>query len=178
MSDKMLAVHFLQADMRPRKGTEEPCKVGETRTIKGELRLCERGYHYSPTWASALLGGYLYGPIACVVEVELGGPSDEYKGVSRSRKLIKAVNVEKEMRLFAADEAARGLRLVEKRTGTKADPRSWAAVKAARAHAAGKITDAQLAAAWAAARDAAWDAAREGFAKRIGDAVGYWDVER
>jgi hypothetical protein len=157
------AVHFLRADMRSRYGHEEPWRVGETRRIKDALRLCKRGYHYAPTWKAALLGGHLYGPMACIVEVDDSGPKDKHKGVSSVRTLVECFNVERDLRLYAADEAARALEACEKRTGRKAEERLWAAVQAARGHAAGTVTDAELAgarvSAWAAVRDAGWPAA-------------------
>lgn len=160
---KIFAVHFLHSDMRSLYGTERPWEVGETRAIDGELVLCERGYHYCHDWGAALRGGYLYGPMACIVEVDDAGPKDENKGVSATRRLVEVYNVEREMRLFAADEAERALRRWQDRSGTNADGRSWAAVRAARAFAHGEISPEQLAAAsdaaWDAASAAAWDAA-------------------
>jgi hypothetical protein len=152
------AVHFLDPDMRSRLGDEEPWKVGETRRIKNAhaLRLCKRGYHYAPTWKAALLGGLLFGPKACIVEVDDSGPKDEHKGVSSVRTLVECFDVEQTMRLYAADEAARALQAWEKRTGRRADERAWTAVEAARGHATGTVTDSQLAAARDAAYDAAW----------------------
>ena len=161
---KIYAVHFMGLDFRPQNGNEKPWKIGETRTIEGNLDLCRRGYHWSPSWESAILGGFLYGPMACIVEVESDGPRDAHKGVSATRRLVEAYDVTKPMRLFASSEATRALRRWEKRSGKRADKRSWAAVKAAREHAAGIITDNHLAgardAAWAAALAAARDAAR------------------
>ena len=154
------AVHFMGLDFRPQNGTEKPWKIGETRTIEGNLELCRRGYHWSSSWEAAMLGGFLYGPMACIVEVESDGPRDAHKGVSATRRLVEAYDVTKPMRLFASDEATRALRRWEKRSGKRADKRSWAAVKAAREHAAGIITDNHLAAAQAAARAAAWAAAQ------------------
>ena len=160
---KIFAVHFLHSDMRSLYGTERPWEVGETRAIDGELVLCERGYHYCHDWGAALRGGYLYGPMACIVEVDDAGPKDENKGVSATRRLVEVYNVEREMRLFAADEAERALWRWQNRTGKVAGARSWAAVKAARAYADGLISpdqlDAARPAAWDAARPAAWDAA-------------------
>jgi hypothetical protein len=167
---KILAVHFLQADMLPHLGHEaKPWKVGETRSVTGTLALCLKGYHYSPTWAAALTGAYLYGPMACIVEVDDDGPKDESKGCSRTRTLVEAFNVEREMRLYAADEASRCLKAWEKHSGKVADIRSWAAVKAARAFADGKITPDELSAAWSEA----WSASAARFAIVMGNATGY-----
>ena len=177
---KITAVHFLNRDMTARNGIEKPWKVGETRTWKGPITLCWSGYHYTHGWAAALQGNLLYGPMACIVEVEeLTGPRyrDEHKGVSRTRTLLEVYDVEREMRLFAADEAERALKAWEKRSGEKADPRSWAAIEAARLHADGKITDQQLDAAWAAAwwaawaTWAAWGAARDAARDAVGNAA-------
>ncbi len=63
-------------------------------------------------------------------------------------------------RLFAADCADRALRKVAKSPRVRSDPRSRAAVRAAREFAAGNISPAELAAARDAARDAARAAAR------------------
>ena len=60
------------------------------------------------------------------------------------------------MRLFACACARRALER-ERSRGREPDHRSWAAVEIVEAHARGNATDKQLAAAWAAARDAARD---------------------
>ena len=52
------------------------------------------------------------------------------------------------------------------------DKRSKAALDVAERHASGKATDDELAAAWAAARDAAWAAARDAARAAAGDAAG------
>ena len=96
---KIYAVHFLVADgshlLGSRSGRDgKPWKVGETRTATGELEICSNGYHFSPTWEAAFRGQYIYGPLACIVEVNqtknnMNGYMNGYKGVSRSRKLIE-----------------------------------------------------------------------------------------
>ena len=97
----MQSYHFLEADMTTYNGKEPAWTVGETRTMKGKVAMCGRGYHASPTLFDALK--YASGPVACIVE--LGDPVvwQEDKGVSLSRKLAKACNVERELRLYAAD---------------------------------------------------------------------------
>jgi hypothetical protein len=154
----MIGYHFLQENMRSGKGREKPWTLGETRTKGGKIALCRRGYHYSPTLWDAL--EYAPGPVACLVEVE-PVENDDTKGVSRSRKLMAAVNIERELRLFAADCAEHVLHIYEK--ACPGDLRPRAAIHAARDYAEGRIDDAARDAAWdaasAAARDAAWDAA-------------------
>jgi hypothetical protein len=164
--------------MRSRHGNEEPWRVGETRRVKATLQFCKHGYHYSPTWKAALLGGYLFGPMACIVEVDNSGPKDEHKGVSSARTLVECFDVERELRLYAADEAARALQAWEKRTRRKADERLWTVVEAARGHATGTVTKSQLDAARDAAYDAAWNAAWGSAWATAGHAAGdtAWDA--
>jgi|CXWL01.1.fsa_nt_gi hypothetical protein len=155
---KLIGVKFLLEDMRSAHGNENPWIVGETRSIKGDLKLCRRGYHYCPTWAAALRGGWLYGPIAAIVEVDDDGPKDDTKGCSRTMTVLETFDVSRAMRLYAADEAERCLKAWEKRTGKKAHRDSWAAIAAARAFANGKITTDELTAARSAAYSAAYSA--------------------
>ena len=157
---KILAYHFLKSDMCSHEGHEPPWKEGETRTLDGEIVICAHGYHASRTAWDALQ--FAPGPVLCLVEVE---PVEEHteKLVSRSRRLIKAVNVERELREFAADCAERMLHFYEE--AYPGDQRPRAAIATARAHARGEATDGELATARAAAGTAAaWDAAAAGAA--------------
>ena len=132
------------------EGHEPPWKEGETRTLEGEIVICAHGYHASRTPCDAL--GFAPGPVLCLVEVE---PVEEHteKLVSRSRRLIKAVNVERELREFAADCAERVLHFYEE--AYPGDQRPRAVIATARAYARGEATDGELdAAAYAAARAA------------------------
>lgn len=92
------------------------------------------------------------------------------------------------LRLFAADCAAHAL-LLESRAGRKPHRTSYAAVRAARQHADGKISDEELAAAgeaaWAAAGEAAWaawaaarEAAGAGAAEAAWAAESRWQLRR
>ncbi len=157
-SDRREAWHWLKADFTAGSGTEPAWAIGEERVIKGsrKLVLCERGYHSSPTPFGGL--EYAPGPLLCRVEIEGIAGGDETKNVSRIRKLLDVRNVEKELRLFAADCAERAL-LREREHGREPDRRSWSPIEAARSFVNGLITPEELAAAWAAARDAAWDPA-------------------
>ena len=166
---KILAYHFLKSDMCSGEGHEPPWKEGETRTLDGEIVICAHGYHASRTPWDAL--GFAPGPVLCLVEVERVEEHTE-KLVSRSRRLIKAVNVERELREFAADCAERVLPFYEE--AYPGDQRPRAAIATARAYARGEATDGELGyavdaadAAYAAAARAA-DAAR---AARAADAA-------
>ena len=155
----MKGFHFLQADMTAGSGDEAPWKIGEKRTIAdpSKIVLCRYGYHSSPSLWDAL--PYACGPMASLVEISkpiaVDDEANRRKAVSASRKLIKAVNIKRGLRLFACDCAERVLHIYERDNTSKA-PRQ--AIKVARRFANGKATKKELAAARAAARDAAWDA--------------------
>jgi len=176
----MKAYHFLQADMRAGSGHEPPWKIGEKREIEGEIALCERGYHSSRTWYDALQ--YAPGPVACIVEVSGQIECCADKQVSQTRKLLQAVNVDRELRLFACECAERALKRLN-----VTDERNWRVIAVSRQYAGGQaskedlavaraavveacsrveaVVEAGRAAAWDAAkwaaRDAAWDAAKD-----------------
>lgn len=157
----MKGFHFLQADMTTDSGDEAPWEIGEKRTIAdpSKIVLCEYGYHSSPSLWDAL--PYACGPMACLVEISkpiaVDDEANRRKAVSASRKLIKAVNIDRELRLFACDCAERVLHIYERDNTSKA-PRQ--AIEVARRFANGKATKKELDAAGDAAGDAAWDAAR------------------
>ena len=147
----MIAYHTLRADMRTGSGSsrEKPWKIDEERTLRGgTIELCKRGYHSSPTAFATL--AYIQGPVLCLVEVSEPEQRDATKQVSRSRKLLRAVNVETELRLFACDCAERAL-LREREHGREPDERSWKAIEVSRLFARGEATVEELAAAAAAA---------------------------
>ena len=154
----MIAYHFLKADMRAGQGLQKAWKVGETRTLKGGAVIpCARGFHGSPTAFDALQ--FAPGPMLCLVELRgdvtpHGNPVDKY--VARSRKLIAVVNVERELRLFAADCAEHVLWIFEKEFPNDSRPRDAIAAARDRADAAGGAAWAAGAAADAA--EGAWDA--------------------
>lgn len=143
----MKAYHFLMANMKAGSGRGKAWTEGEERSVGGKIVLCERGYHWARSWYDAL--HYAPGPVACIVEVDKSNCDDSGKGVSSRRKLVQAVIVERELRLFAADCAERGLKATK-----VTDERSWNAIAVARRFANGEATADEL----AAARDAAWDA--------------------
>jgi len=137
----MRAFHFLRDDMKAGHGSEPPWAVGEKRVIPSLLRIapCQTGYHSSPTLFDALF--YAPGNVACLVEIDddaiaHGAPVDKY--ASRSRKLLSAVNIERELRLFTADCAENVLYLFEQMYPYDKRPRE--AIQAARDYAEGRIT--------------------------------------
>ncbi|MDE1871826.1 MAG: hypothetical protein KGI06_06335 [Candidatus Micrarchaeota archaeon] len=171
----MKAYHFLRADMTAGNGDEPPWAVGETRSIEGELALCGRGYHSSPSWADALQ--YAPGPVACIVEVSEPKAKDaEFprKQMSRTRTLLAARDVSRELRLFAWDCEERPL-AHEWAAGEATDEELAAAWVTAR-DAARKAADAAWDGAWVAARDAAWAAARDAARNPAWDAA--WAAAR
>jgi hypothetical protein len=175
------AFHFLRSDMAAGHGTEPPWTVGETRTWEGPIKLCESGYHSAPSRYDALQ--YAPGPVACVVDVSEPVERDDTKYVSRTRTLVAAHNVERELRLFACDCAERALQR-EREMGLGPDKRSWEAIAVSRRYANGEATDEELAvarvaareaareAAWEAAGNAAWDAAWEAAGAAAWEAAG------
>ena len=152
----MKAYHFLRDDMTSSQGAEPPWQVGEERSMGGELILCERGYHHSPSWYDAL--GYDPGHIACIVEVSDPVAGDGTKAVSRTRKLIAAASIEHVLRLWACECAERAL-LTQRGAGREPDPRSWRAIEVARAYTMDAASIEDLVAARSAASSAAWSAA-------------------
>ena len=143
------ARHFLRADLTAGSGNEPAWTVGETRKYDGKVVICETGYHSSPSWFDALQ--YAPGPVACIVEVSRPIAANYTdKQVSRQRRLIRYINVERELRLFACDCAERALTR-EREAGREPDPRSLDAIEVDRRYANGQASVSELAAAaWAA----------------------------
>ena len=146
-------------------------KPGRWVTVKGELVACRNGLHLCRR--DDLI--HWLGPTIWIAEY-VGEPVvDTNKIVVGKARLVDRLETwnERTARLFAADCADRALRKLARSTGRRSDPRSRAAVRAARDFADGKIGAAELAAAqdaaraaawaaaWAAARAAAWAAARD-----------------
>ena len=104
----MKAYHFLQDDMTAGSGNEPPWKVGEEREHKGELIMCQSGYHASPTWRDAL--EYAPGSMACIVELSGNILKDTDKLVAQKRHLVDCRNAERTLRIFACDCAERAMK--------------------------------------------------------------------
>ena len=166
MTEKMILYRFGQEDgkssFNPRM--KPWVTIGETRTMKGQITPCLRGFHGSPSLWDALQYGK--GPIAEMVELSgdlqpHGTPVDKWVG--RKRTLLARVDVSRELRLFAADCAEHVLPLFE--TKYPNDDRPRLAIRAARilaegdANAAAAAKDANAASAAAAASYVAASAA-------------------
>ena len=147
----MKAYKFLKADMRSGEGHEPPWEIGVKRKIPKEQRnnicLGAYGYHASPSLWDAL--SYARGPIACLVEIGKPIAKDETKSVSAWLTIVKAANIDRELRLFAADCAERVLYIFERAYPN--DKRPQKAIQAVRDFANGKIGPAARAAAGVAA---------------------------
>jgi len=148
------AYKFLKDNMESGSGNEPAWKVGEERTFAGTIKLCESGYHSSPSFYDALQ--YARGNIACIVEVSKPVEKQGDKQVSKTLKIVTAYNAEKVLRNWACDCAERALKKAK-----VTDEKSWNAIKVARLYNAGEATVNELAAARSAAEDAraAWAAA-------------------
>src|SRR3990172_1036101 len=156
------AYKFLRSDYCSGAGSEPVWQVGETRRLEGELAICARGYHSSPSWLDALR--YAPGTVAALVKIsEPEEPElrQSDKTCSREMTVLGSRDVSRELRLFGADCAERVL-LRERERGREPDKRLWAAVEAARQFAAGAIVEGRLkanAAAYATANATAYAAA-------------------
>ena len=125
---------------------------GEWVEVEGDLIACRNGLHGCRPkdlfeW---------FGPAIFVMEYEGEVVVAGDKVVGRKARLVKRTAWdESTARLFAADCAERALK-GERNAGREPDPRSWEAVRVARAFARGRASDGDQ----AAARAAAWDAAQ------------------
>src|SRR5574340_461793 len=133
--------------------------------IAGDLEACRKGYHacdkgHLLNWREAQLF-----EVEFVFKVRVA----DDKVYGRKMRLVKKIDGwnDKNLRLFAVWCAREALKLIN-----NPDSRSVAACDVAERYANGEATDAELAAAWAAAGAAAWDAA--------GDAAGAaaWNAAR
>ena len=161
MTDTITAYWFACEDEQGRAYSpnkpDEKWRIGQRRTLKGEIIPCQYGYHASPSLWDALR--YAPGALAC--KVELSGtivPHGDDKYAASTRKLVAAVNVERELRLFAADCAEHVLYLFEEKYPDDDRPRK--AIQSARDFANDSIS----AYATNAAADAAHAAANAAYA--------------
>ena len=147
----MLAWHFLAEDKRLGYGDGRLVEVGQTLECEGEPELCNNGLHGSARLIDALR--YASGPIVCRVEIDGDVIEGEDKLCGRRRTVLWMLDATDILHEFVCQCAEDALALVE-----QPDARSVAAIEAKRKWLDGKITDKELAVAWAAAWDVAWAA--------------------
>jgi len=98
--DDRIAWHFTSDTLRD--GSPIPA-VGETLRFDGEIRLCERGYHWSLKPHQAL--GYAPGHLLHMVRYGGEVLTGDDKGASSERTILTTIDAETLMRRFAADQA-------------------------------------------------------------------------
>ncbi|MCK9358138.1 MAG: hypothetical protein M0R22_13505 [Dehalococcoidia bacterium] len=151
--DRIQAWHFLPANRRIRWGKwKDPVRTGVVYVHRGAVEICNTGLHASIQAIDAL--EYAPGPVACLVECWGDVQQHDDKLVCSRRKVLAMADCTRVLHLFACDEAERALALV-----SSPDARSVEAIRIKRLWVDGGATDAELAAAEAAAEAAAWAAA-------------------
>ena len=162
MTDEWLGWHWLGNDkrLRYRDGRAvtngEIVEVGKAYTAEEPLVLCANGMHASKRAIDAL--NYACGSIVCRVRLSGDIVEGDDKACARRREVLwmaDATSVLHEWACWCAEQAL----LREREAGREPDPRSWAALTAKRRWLAHEISDEELDAARAAAREAAGAAA-------------------
>jgi len=152
MSERMHGYHFVREDRTLCDG--QKLRVGKVYRLPpgGKPALRKHGYHASADVLDAL--SYASGPILCRVELRGAIVHGSNKAVATECKVLSARDVTRELYEFALWCAERALK-GERKAGRELDPRSWAALKVRRAWLDGRAMDAELGAAYRAARVAA-----------------------
>lgn len=195
----MKAFYFATPERKLRYGDGRSITIGQTHTVKGEIKLCKNGLHAS----QRLLDALYYAPGNTLYLVELEGDMDIDAGIvaARSRTYLAEYNAADVLMSFARKQALINIELIKPyteqydlivdylETGNEAIRQAardaayatrataaWVAYYAARD--ASDVRDAAYAAyyaARAAARDGAWDGANEMLTTMIREATG-WDI--
>lgn len=181
------AWHFVDPDRRLRHGDEREVRVGETLTVDGPVRLCERGLHASRRAWDALRYVCDDGLVACLVDLggEVVEDGDKLAGTSRTCvAMVDADLVLREVARRAAlrvahlwdcppvvrawlegDDSARGAAWCSAESAIGLNE-SWKAAQTAATSAAESAHES----AWKAARGAIWCAAWCAARSAVGDA--------
>ena len=155
MSKPIHGWHFIPADGKMAQyGNSRSAKIteGKTYSVKPPVVLCGHGLHASERVMDALQ--YAHSSLLCrvVLSGQIAVGTD--KMCATRRKVVAIRDIGTLLHTFACDVAEEALTVTKvERTHDNA---SWAAIEAKRAWLRGEITDDQLAAAWDAARAAAW----------------------
>ena len=144
--------HFLPADKKLRFSPRKLVIVGRTLRMKDEPALCHRGFHAAKRPLDAL--EYAPGPIIC--RVTLGGKilHGDDKCVAQERTVVWMADATRTLHEFACWCAKLALF-----NAKVEDARCWNAIEVKLRWLKGEATDAELEAAWSAARSAASSAA-------------------
>ena len=154
MSKTITGYKFVKSDMRSANGSEPPWVLGEWRKHEGKLKLCESGYHASPTALESLQ--YTFGDRWFVVEAKGKVKKDGNKFVASEMRLVKEIPAKVVAVRFALASARRCLDNFEVKYPEDNRPRQ--AIEAAEAW-VNDQTEEKSSAARSAARSAAWSAA-------------------
>jgi hypothetical protein len=168
----VFAWHFV-ANNRKLAHSGEPLELNRTYRVAGEIVPCQNGLHGSLRLIDALQ----YAPGSILTCCSYGG-TIEYEAdklAASERTVLWIGDIEPILHEAACHFAENALRVAK-----VTDPRSWAVIEAKRAWLRGEITDKEL----AAARAAAWDAARNAVsaaarnAARAAASDAAWDAAR
>ena len=165
----MLGWHFLAEDRRLRYGTQDIVEAGRTYTADGPLAMCRNGMHASRRALDAL--SYAPGSVICRVRLTEEICHDTDKAVARHRQVLWIADATDLLHEFALSVATDALCAMEA-IGERVDPRSWNALEVKTRWLRGRASNYELAAAWDAARAAAWDAAGAAARDAAWDAAG------
>ena len=161
MSKTITGYKFVKSDMRSANGSEPPWVLGEWRKHEGKLKLCESGYHASPTALESLQ--YTLGDRWFVVEAKGKVKKDGNEFVASEMRLVKEIPAKVVAVRFALASARRCLDKFEVKYPEDNRPRQ--AIEAAEAWVNDQTEEKRSAAsaAWraaeSAAESAAWSAA-------------------
>ena len=168
------AWHFLREDRRLGYDDDREVSVSEKLTVDVEPILCKKGLHGSPRAIDALR--YAPGPIVCRVKLSGKMVRDDNKISAIERTTIAMADATTLLHTFACDVAEKAL----DKYGGDVDLRSRKAIEVKRKWLKGEARDDELhvarAAAWDAARAAAWAAEWE--TARAAAWAAAWDAVR
>ena len=162
------AFHFVPKDLKLAH-SGEPVEVGRTYRVEGKIVPCKNGLHGS----IRLLDALTYASSSILTRCAYAGEivHEQDKLAASERTILWIGDIEPILHEAACIFAEGALRVAK-----ITDPRSWAPIEAKRKWLRGEITDNELAAAWDAASDAAWDAAWDAASDAARDAA--WAAAR
>jgi hypothetical protein len=153
---RIATYHSCWNGLQPHSG--EKVEAGKVYRVDGKIIPCQNGLHAS----KRALDGLEYASGCIISRVILSGTvvEERDKAAASERTVLWVADATKTLHEFAVWCAEQAL-LQEREAGREPDPRCWAALETKRRWLTGQATDEDLHAARAAAREAAWAAARE-----------------